>query len=122
MESDGMMMSVGVDIIEIDRIKHAIEKRGERFLKRIYSDREIAYCSSKVNPYPSYAVRFAAKESYIKAKGGLHGKCLAQIEVSRQENGQPYFIVNGKRERRLHLSLSHCHAYAVAIASPGRLL
>jgi|MTBAKSStandDraft_2_1061841.scaffolds.fasta_scaffold00739_5 holo-[acyl-carrier protein] synthase len=116
------MMSVGVDIIEIDRIKKAIEKRGERFLKRVYSAQEIAYCSRKVNPYPSYAVRFAAKESYIKAMGGLHGRRLAQIEVSRQENGQPYFIVNGKRDRRLHLSLSHCHAYAVAIASPGRSL
>ena len=112
-------MSVGIDIIEISRIRKAIESRGKRFLKRVYSDQEIAYCSKKVNPYPSYAVRFAAKEAYIKAMGGLYGLHVRDIEVSNLESGRPFLIIQGKADTALQLSLSHCHAYAVAIVAPG---
>lgn len=120
-----MKIITGVDIVEISRIKKSIEELGARFLKKIYTNREIEYCESKkVSKFESYAVRFAAKEAVSKAIGtGIGGKVsLLEIQVGNNELGAPFvelFGITDKTARDLNincfsLSLSHCKEYAVA--------
>ena len=111
------MKGIGVDIIEISRIEEAIKKRGARFLKRVYSDGEIEYCSDKIDPYPSYAARFAAKEAYIKYAGGLKGISVRDIEVVNDAAGKPHINVKGRRVESIFLSLSHSRENAVAVVA-----
>lgn len=115
-----MIYGIGIDIVKIDRIGQAVERWGERFLRRIFTDAEIAYAYDKKSPYPSLAVRFAAKEALIKALGSLHGAALTDIEITG--NGAPVIRVKGRlldlfRERSIkssHVSLSHEREYGVA--------
>lgn len=109
----------GTDIIEIFRIKEDIENYGEKFLKRVYTEKEINYCESKrINKYESYAVRFAAKEAVYKAiSKKINMNCDWQnIEIVNDENGRPE--VKLKVEIRdleyIEISLSHSKEYAVA--------
>lgn len=62
-----MIVGIGTDIVEISRIKNAVAKWGERFLRKIFTENEISYCYKKKDPFPHLAVRFAAKEAVIKA-------------------------------------------------------
>ncbi|OFW22057.1 MAG: holo-[acyl-carrier-protein] synthase, partial [Acidobacteria bacterium RIFCSPLOWO2_02_FULL_59_13] len=64
-----MIVGIGVDLIEVSRLRLAIERHGERFLRRVFTPAEIAYCQSKKNPYERFAARFAAKEAAMKALG-----------------------------------------------------
>lgn len=107
-------MNIGIDIIEIARIKEAIARFGTTFLDRVYSPREIAYCSGYSDPYPSYAARFAAKEAYVKYCGGLHGVNINQIEVINAETGKPALHVQGN-PAKVSVSLSHSRTNAVAV-------
>jgi holo-[acyl-carrier protein] synthase len=121
-----MILGVGIDIIEVERIRASHERFGERFLKRILRPDEIAYCFTHAQPAPFLAARFAAKEAISKAFGTGIGRQLGwqDMEVKRKESGEPYVIMHGsgqdllsKRGARLvHLSLSHTAAHAAAVA------
>jgi holo-[acyl-carrier protein] synthase len=117
-----MIYGVGVDIVRIKRIQKAVEKWGDRFLHRVFSHYEIAYCHRKSNPYPSLSVRFAAKEAFIKAMGSRLS-AFTDIEVVNDVHGKPAINAGGKagvflREHSLQqslVSLSHEQEYAIAV-------
>jgi holo-[acyl-carrier protein] synthase len=114
------MLSTGIDIIEIGRIGLVLERYGQRFLNRVYTPEEIAYCRGRA---PNLAARFAAKEATMKALGtGVRGVGWKDIEVVRHESGAPAIKLHGRAQRRaqrlglqeIALSLSHSREYAVA--------
>src|SRR5271170_2170867 len=107
-------LELGLDIIEIDRIRR-LARRTPRFLPRVFTAREIAYCRSKKYPWQHFAVRFAAKEAVWKALD-RDGISLKDISVSRDARGKPGVLINGKKAPSLKLSLSHSDHYAVAVA------
>lgn len=119
-----MILSIGVDIIEVYRIRESIA-RTPRFAERVYTAAEREYCESKgVAAAQSYAARFAAKEAFLKAlKTGWRGKITwHDIEVVSDEDGVPDLVITGEaaailKERgadRVHISLSHTTDHAVA--------
>ena len=114
------MLVTGVDIIEIARVKDVAERHGERFLKRVYTPGEVAYCRGRA---PQLASRFAAKEAVMKALGtGTTGVGWHEIEVVRPRGGPPTIRLHGRARRRaeamgidnLAVSLSHSREFAVA--------
>ena len=120
------MLSTGVDIIEIPRIKKTLDRYGERFLKRIFTPDEIAYCRGRS---PNLAGRFAAKEATMKALGtGVRGVGWKDIEVIRAESGAPSVKLYGRAKARaemlkvseLSLSISHSREFAVAFVVAQR--
>ena len=121
-----MVLGVGVDIIEVERIRSSHERFGDRFLKRILRPEEISYCFSHAQPAPFLAARFSAKEAISKAFGTGIGAQLGwqDMEVRRKESGEPYVVLHGRGEsllairggRLVHLSLSHTNSYAAAVA------
>lgn len=114
-----MIKGIGIDIIEIDRIKEVVEKYGDNFLSKIYSDKEINYCRNrKTFKYPELAARFAAKEAYSKAVGtGMAGFNWREIEISNNSSGKPFILLKGKKKSKVHVSLSHSRDYAVAFVT-----
>ena len=119
-----MIVGTGVDIAEVPRIAAAIERFGDRFLKRIFTDNEIRYCESKANKVERYAARFAAKEAALKAigTGWRGGISWTEVEVTREPGGRPTITFHGVAgefakkmgARRAHLSLSHTVEHAIA--------
>ena len=117
-----MRIKCGTDIIEIDRIKESIESLGNRFLQRVFTEREIQYCESKkAQKYQHYAARFAAKEAVFKAiSESLKDKyelTWLDYEVLNDEMGKPIIKILGREIKELEnidLSISHCKQYAVA--------
>ena len=111
---------IGIDIVEVDRIKSAIEKHGDVFLNRIFTEAEQRYCkASRHLCYQRYAARFAAKEAVSKVvpEGGIYWQ---DIEVGHQENGVPVIHLSSRIQKRLgaiklDVSLSHATAYATAV-------
>lgn len=119
-----MKILTGTDIIEIPRIKEAMENIGNRFVKEIYTEKEIEYCESKNNAkYQHYAARFAAKEAIFKAVSKLlndkYEIYWKNAEILNDENGKPYInfidtnIANNIED--IDISISHCKEYAIAI-------
>lgn len=106
---------IGVDIIEIHRIRKALEDPA--FAKRIFTDKERAYCDELADPSPRYAGRFAAKEAIAKALGTGFGAELAfqHIEILNQPSGAPTVVIKHRQEHIL-LSISHCKSHAIAFA------
>lgn len=121
-----MILGIGIDIIEVARIRASHEKFGERFLNRILHPDEIAYCLSHKLPAPFLAARFAAKEAISKAFGTGIGAQLGwhDMEVGRRESGEPFVILHGNGEKLLRerggrvvlISLSHTQEHATAVA------
>ena len=119
-----MIVGTGIDITEVPRIREAIERHGERFLQRIFTEGEIQYCESKANRIERYAARFAAKEAGMKAigTGWNHGVRWRDIEVARQPGGRPTLLLHGKAAefaaklgaRNVALSLTHTAEQAMA--------
>lgn len=116
----GPVLAVGVDMIEISRIEAALERHGERFLRRVYTDRELAYANGRIS---ALATRWAAKEATAKALGtGIGQVGFLEIEVACDEKGKPGLILHHNAARlaaHLHfshfaLSLSHTADYALA--------
>ena len=114
------MLRHGVDIVEIPRIKAALDSWGKRFLRRIYTDAEIEHCQGRL---PSLAARFAAKEAVMKALGtGNIGVSWHDIQILGDDNDAPVVHLSGGAESRarelkvraLVISLSHCREYAMA--------
>ncbi|MEX2431346.1 MAG: holo-ACP synthase [Dehalococcoidia bacterium] len=113
-------MSVGVDVVEIDRVAAALARFGERFLQRVYTPGEIAYCRDRA---PQLAARFVAKEAVMKALGtGTRGVGWREVEVTRKRSGEPSVALHGRAAERatilgitrIAISLSHSRNYAVA--------
>src|SRR6266498_3058943 len=117
-----MIFGIGVDIIRVERIREAVERWGESFLRRIFTDGEIAYCYKKKNPFLSLSARFAAKEALIKAIGHAVSVPFSDIEVMRSEKGRPMINPKGKLKEffiensvgAANVSLSHENEYAIA--------
>ncbi len=105
-------MEIGIDIEEIERIKKAHKRWGDRFLNRIYTKREIEYCFSLSDPYPSLTGRYCAKEALTKAlKKRLP---FSDVELIHGKNSSPELLIRGKKTD-LSVSISHCRHYAVAV-------
>ncbi len=92
-----MIIGLGVDIAEVERVRGAIERHGETFLRRIYTPEERAYCEKFRNKYERYAGRFAVKEAAMKAlgTGWRRGIRWTDIEVTRQKGGRPSLELRG---------------------------
>jgi holo-[acyl-carrier protein] synthase len=116
---------IGIDIIEISRIKNAIEQHGSRFLNKIFTSAEIAYCNSHKNCYEKFAARFAVKEAVAKVLKVDNSNFFRDIEISNAINGAPQAILSAQlrtkyaltdQSAQLEISMSHCKEYAVGIA------
>lgn len=115
---------MGVDIAEVERIKAAIERHGEPFLRRVYTAAEREYCEGFRNKYERYAGRFAAKESAMKAlgTGWRRGVRWVDFEVVREAGGRPTIRLDGEAKKIAdgmgvkQISLSITHTGAIALA------
>lgn len=128
-----MILKTGIDIIEIPRIQAALDRHGEHFLKRVFTDLEIYECQGRAD---ALAARFAAKEAASKALGtGIGPIAWREVETLHKWSGEPYLILHGSAERIARVrglttwavSLSHSRDNAVAVVvasgedtSPGR--
>lgn len=121
------MQKHGIDIIEISRIGKAVDSWGERFLNRIYTPGEIAYCRNRI---PELAARFAGKEAVMKALGTGHiGISPRDIEILSSKGGAPVVHLTGTAKERadeigldnLAISLSHSREYAIASVIGGKV-
>ncbi|MEI8012103.1 MAG: holo-ACP synthase [Candidatus Omnitrophota bacterium] len=111
-----MIAGTGIDIIEIERIRSAIDHWGERFLERLFNREEIIYAQLHAVPYPHYAGRFAAKEAVYKALG-RKDVSWKDITIINEPHGKPVCHINGLPVGyTVHLSISHSKFYAVASA------
>lgn len=117
-----MKVTVGTDIIEVVRIKNAIEAN-EKFAETVFTCKEIEYCESKkINKYQHYAARFAAKEAVFKAISNClddkYSISWRNVEILNDKNGRPYinFIDIEIKLKDVDISLSHIKDYAVANA------
>jgi len=119
-----MIVGLGLDIAEIDRIEAAIKRHGAPFLERLFTPAETAYCESHKGKYERYAARFAAKEAAMKAlgTGWSHGVRWRDIEVARQPSGKPTLRLAGvaadiaKRMGVKNISLTITHSGNLALA------
>jgi holo-[acyl-carrier protein] synthase len=119
-----MIVGTGIDIAEVPRIREAIERFGDRFLNRIYTEGERSYCDSKANRIERYAARFAAKEASMKAlgTGWNHGVRWRDIEVARKPGSRPTIVFYGRAAEfaaklgavRVALTLTHTVDQALA--------
>jgi holo-[acyl-carrier protein] synthase len=121
-----MIVGTGIDLIEIQRISASIERYGMRFLERIYTPGEIAYCQRKRrNAAESFAARFAAKEAAAKALGtGIgFGVTWREIEVGREPGARPLLLLHGRAAeiaramgvRHSALSITHTGTQSMAL-------
>lgn len=121
-----MIVAIGVDAVAIPRIEALWRGSGERFLARVFTAKERAYCLERARPAESLAARFAAKEAVMKClgTGWTGGVAFQEIEVARDDAGAVQVAVTGRAAqtaqrlgiRRFHLSLTHTHAVATAFA------
>ncbi len=118
-----MIKGTGIDIVNINRINRIIDKWQDRFLKKIYTKAERAYCEKKGRPGQHYAARFAAKEALLKMLGtGLRQVQWSEIEITNNHLGEPQVKLKGKAAelaqkkeiKEIHISLSHEKDYTVA--------
>ena len=119
-----MIVGTGVDIAEVRRIRESIERFGDRFLRRVFTEGEIAYCQPKANRFESYAARFAAKEAGMKAlgTGWNHGVRWRDIEVVRAKGQRPTIQFHGQAAmfaekigaKNIALSITHTREQALA--------
>lgn len=119
-----MIIGMGVDIAEVERIRGAIERHGETFLRRVYTAQEREYCEGFRNKYERYAGRFAAKEAAMKAlgTGWRRGVRWVDLEVVREKGGRPTIKLDGAARKiaeelgvnRIALSITHTGSQALA--------
>ena len=124
MQSYTMIVGIGIDMIEVERVRRKIEKE-KGFREHIFSSMEIAYCNGQAEPYQHYAARFAAKEAFLKAIGrGLSFSYSVQnIEILPDQAGKPTIKLNEEylqlaeegEWREIHVSLSHLKEIASAV-------
>src|SRR4026209_1246386 len=119
------VLGIGVDIVQVERIQHSLDRFGERFMKRIFTEGEIAYCISMKFPARHFAARFAAKEAVSKAFGTGIGRAMGwkDIDVHRKPVGEPFVILEGGAKElgedravsSVWITLSHTEQYATAM-------
>ncbi len=119
-----MIVGTGIDVIEVPRVAAAIERFGDRFVRRIFTEEEIRYCESKANRVERYAARFAAKEAGMKAlgTGWNHGVRWRDVEVRRQPGHRPTLVFHGRAGEfaarmgvnNIALSITHTAGQAIA--------
>lgn len=115
MISDQFDVHIGVDIIEVVRIRATLRRFGDRFLRKHFTPQEVATCRAKPRPSESLAARFAAKEAFAKAYPGRESLSWQDVEVV-MEDGVPRCRLSGPAAAyRAQLSLSHTHTHAVAV-------
>lgn len=117
---------IGVDLVSIARMRQTIDRWQDRFLRRVFTEGEIAYCRARRDPVPHFAARFAAKEAALKALGtGLSlGVTWRELEVRRERGQAPTLVLSGRSREigrarggtRILLALTHEGAYALAQA------
>jgi holo-[acyl-carrier protein] synthase len=119
----GNIAGIGVDVIDVPRMKEVLEKQGDHFYKKIFSDMEVTYCRTRKRPYMHFAARFAAKEAVAKAmRTGWSGSFRwKDISVVNDSSGAPHILLTGEVAKALekcnvHLSLSHTDNTVVAFA------
>ena len=120
------IIGIGTDIIECLRIAQMIDRHGELFIRRVYTEHEIEYCSSKKSATQHYAGRWAAKEAVLKAlgTGWVQGISWRDVEVRHKRGGAPVVALRGGAREvfertgiaRMHISISHCRSHAIAYA------
>ena len=121
-----MIRGVGIDLVKIPRMREVVARWDQRFLRRVFTEGELAYCRSRRDPIQHLAARFAAKEAGLKALGtglslGVHWR---ELEVRRERGQPPTMVLSGKSlalceargGRRILLSLTHDGEYACAQA------
>jgi holo-[acyl-carrier protein] synthase len=119
-----MIVGIGVDLVEVERLNRAIQCYGDRFVSRVFSPEEAAYCRRCAHPEQRFATRFAAKEAALKALGvgWAQGLQFRDVEVTNNELGAPAITFSGRAlelSRRLevetvHVSLTHHRNFAIA--------
>ncbi len=120
-----MIYGIGIDLVEVNRIKSSLVKFGNRFLDKIFTEKEIEYCEKRINKVQEYAIRFTAKEAFFKAIGigWRKGLTWKDIEVANDELGKPYLILKGRAKEftekmyisNIQVSLSHTWQTATGI-------
>jgi holo-[acyl-carrier protein] synthase len=120
-----MIIGIGVDIVEIRRLRQTLERQADRFLKRVFTTAEQEYCRAHRDPIPHFAARFAAKEAAFKAlgTGWAKGVSWLDVEVHRCAGEAPTLTLHGHAGehglklglRKTHLSLSHSDQAAIAV-------
>ena len=121
-----MIIGLGVDIVEIDRMRRMLDVNGDRLIERIFTDGEARYALAHVEPSLHFAARVAAKEATYKALSGNHlARAVGwrEIEVCLRDDGAPYLVLHGRAEKRATelgvaqalVSLTHSKAAAVAM-------
>lgn len=121
-----MILGVGVDIVEIDRMRQMLETSGERLISRIFTEGESRYALARAEPALHFAARAAAKEATYKALSGNHlARAVGwrEIEVSLRDDGAPYLLLHGRAQQRATemgvsralISLTHSKSAAVAV-------
>jgi len=123
-DESGVIIGMGVDLAEVERIRGAIERYGEPFLRRVYTVAEREYCERFKNKYERFAGRFAAKEAAMKAlgTGWRRGVRWVDFEVVREKGGRPTILLDGEERKiaeelgvkRIALSITHTQAQALA--------
>ncbi|MEJ5263274.1 MAG: holo-ACP synthase [Ignavibacterium sp.] len=119
-----MVIGIGIDIIEIERIKKSIDRFGDHFINKIFTENEIKYCSSKYNKYQHYAARFAAKEAVYKALASSWQPIASwkSMEIINEQSGIPKLITFGKLreflsdDKEIKISISHSDNYVTCVA------
>lgn len=121
-----MVIGLGTDIVEISRIAQMIERHGDSFLKRVYTDNEIAHCQQRKHSSEAFAGRWAAKEAVMKVLGTgfVRGIGWKDIEVISEVSGKPVVLISGGAGEHAEkigideilVTISHCKAYATATA------
>jgi holo-[acyl-carrier protein] synthase len=116
-----MIFGIGVDVVHISRIDSLLNRWGDRFLQRVFTEKEIQYCLLRKRPSPHLAVRFGAKEAFLKALGVGYSKGVRwkDIEVTLNTSGRPGIQLHNHTKtlsqrhgaNRIHLSMSHNGAY-----------
>ena len=120
-----MVLGVGIDVIQNERIRQSLEKFGTRFINRIYTEIETGYCNNCADPGIHFAARFAAKEAAFKAlgTGWAAGVKWKDVEVERLPSGKPQLHLHGEARtraeaagvNRLHVSLTHDQLVSCAV-------
>ena len=119
-----MIVGLGLDIAEVDRMQAAIERHGEPFLRRLFTPAEIEYCARHRNKFERYAGRFAVKEAAMKAlgTGWRHGVRWQDFEITNQSGGKPVLRISGVAKefatklgvKNVSLTITHSGNFALA--------
>lgn len=114
------IMGIGIDLVSLMRFERCVQRWGERFFHRIFTEQELSLCSKKSMPHQSLAVRFAAKEAIMKAlgTGWSQGIKWKDISIEEQEYGKPYVAISSSawylKGKKIHISLTHTDENAMA--------